>query len=168
MTNQSARRTSGQAAYNVAPLTVGSYFEKLNCFCFTEQTMAPGETRQMAVVFYVDAKLLADEDNKDINTITLSYTFYPVRDPRSEAAGGRPRPTRAKAVFRVSRPCLAACERYKRLREEPGRLASVPRTENWQWPRGRPSSTTINLVNPSPWPVVGSISAFIMAVGAIS
>ena len=81
VTNQSARRTFGQAAYNVAPLTVGSYFEKLNCFCFTEQTMAPGETRQMAVVFYVDAKLLADEDNKDINTITLSYTFYPVRDP---------------------------------------------------------------------------------------
>jgi cytochrome c oxidase assembly protein subunit 11 len=90
VTNQSARRTTGQAAYNVAPLTVGAYFDKINCFCFTEQTMAPGETRQMAVVFYVDPKILDDEDNKDINTITLSYTFYPVRDantPPPVAAG---------------------------------------------------------------------------------
>ena len=89
VTNQAARRTTGQAAYNVAPLTVGAYFEKINCFCFTEQTMAPGETRQMAVVFYVDPKIMNDEDNKDINTITLSYTFYPVRDAdtRPVAAG---------------------------------------------------------------------------------
>jgi cytochrome c oxidase assembly protein subunit 11 len=88
VTNQSARRTTGQAAYNVAPLTVGSYFEKINCFCFTEQTLAPGETRQMPVVFYVDPKILADEDNKDIHTITLSYTYYPVREsePRPVAA----------------------------------------------------------------------------------
>jgi cytochrome c oxidase assembly protein subunit 11 len=89
VTNQSARRTTGQAAYNVAPLTVGAYFEKINCFCFTEQTLAAGETRQMPVVFYVDPKILADEDNKDTNTITLSYTFYPVRDAdtRPVAAG---------------------------------------------------------------------------------
>jgi cytochrome c oxidase assembly protein subunit 11 len=88
VTNQSARRTTGQAAYNVAPLTVGAYFEKINCFCFTEQTLAPGETRQMPVVFYVDPKILADEDNKDIHTITLSYTYYPVREsePRPVAA----------------------------------------------------------------------------------
>lgn len=81
VTNQSARTTTGQAAYNVAPLTVGSYFQKLNCFCFTEQTMAPGEKREMAVVFYVDAALAADSENDGLNTITLSYTFYPVRDP---------------------------------------------------------------------------------------
>jgi cytochrome c oxidase assembly protein subunit 11 len=81
VTNQSARTTSGQAAYNVAPLTVGSYFEKINCFCFTEQTMAPGETRQMPVVFYVDPSIVKDHDNDTLNTITLSYTFYPVRDP---------------------------------------------------------------------------------------
>ena len=81
VTNQSARTTTGQAAYNVAPLTVGSYFEKINCFCFTEQTMAPGEKRQMAVVFYVDPSLVADHENDGLNTITLSYTFYPVRDP---------------------------------------------------------------------------------------
>jgi cytochrome c oxidase assembly protein subunit 11 len=81
VTNESARTTTGQAAYNVAPLTVGKYFEKLNCFCFTEQTMAPGEKRQMAVVFYVDPTVVQDSDNDNLNTITLSYTFYPVRDP---------------------------------------------------------------------------------------
>jgi cytochrome c oxidase assembly protein subunit 11 len=81
VTNQSARTTTGQAAYNVAPLTVGKYFTKINCFCFTEQTMAPGETRQMPVVFYVDPSVVKDSDNDGLNTITLSYTFYPVRDP---------------------------------------------------------------------------------------
>ena len=81
VTNQSARSTSGHAAYNVAPLTVGAYFQKINCFCFTEQTMAPGEKREMPVVFYVDPALAADSENDSLNTITLSYTFYPVRDP---------------------------------------------------------------------------------------
>ena len=60
VTNQSARETTGQAAYNVAPLTVGAYFQKINCFCFTEQTMAAGEKRQMPVVFYVDPQLAKD------------------------------------------------------------------------------------------------------------
>jgi len=81
VTNQSARTTSAQAAYNVAPLTVGAYFQKINCFCFTEQTMAAGEKREMPVVFYVDPALVADADNDGLKTITLSYTFYPVRDP---------------------------------------------------------------------------------------
>jgi cytochrome c oxidase assembly protein subunit 11 len=80
VTNQAARTTIGQAAYNVAPLTVGAYFQKINCFCFTEQTVAPGEKRQMAVVFYVDPSIVKDSDNADLNTITLSYTFYAVRD----------------------------------------------------------------------------------------
>jgi cytochrome c oxidase assembly protein subunit 11 len=81
VTNQSARTTVGQAAYNVAPLTVGAYFQKINCFCFTEQTMDPGEKREMPVVFYVDPALVANNDNDGLNTITLSYTFYPVREP---------------------------------------------------------------------------------------
>ncbi len=80
VTNQSARTTIGQAAYNVAPLRVGAYFEKINCFCFTEQTMAPGEKREMPVVFYVDPSIVSDHDNDTLNTVTLSYTFYPVRD----------------------------------------------------------------------------------------
>ena len=84
VTNQSARTTTGQAAYNVAPLTVGAYFQKINCFCFTEQTMAAGEKRQMPVIFYVDPALVADSDNDGLNTITLSYTFYPVREPAAK------------------------------------------------------------------------------------
>ncbi|MBR1278751.1 cytochrome c oxidase assembly protein [Bradyrhizobium sp. AUGA SZCCT0283] len=81
VTNQAARTTTGVAAYNVAPLTVGAYFQKINCFCFTEQTMGPGEKREMPVVFYVDPQLAKDSENDTLKTITLSYTFYPVRDP---------------------------------------------------------------------------------------
>jgi cytochrome c oxidase assembly protein subunit 11 len=80
VTNQSARPTTGQAAYNVAPLTVGAYFQKINCFCFTEQTMAPGEKRQMPVVFYVDPAIAGNAENDGLNSITLSYTFYPVHE----------------------------------------------------------------------------------------
>ena len=86
--NESARVTVGQAGYNVSPPTVGIYFEKINCFCFTQQTLAPGESRDMAVVFYVDAKLGKDSEADALSTITLSYTFYPVRSPQPAAAGG--------------------------------------------------------------------------------
>jgi cytochrome c oxidase assembly protein subunit 11 len=91
VTNQSARTTTGQAAYNVAPLTVGAYFQKINCFCFTEQTLAGGEKREMAVVFYVDPSIVDDHENDGLNTITLSYTFYPVREPAAQpVAAGEP------------------------------------------------------------------------------
>jgi cytochrome c oxidase assembly protein subunit 11 len=79
--NESARATTGQAGYNVTPPTVGAYFEKINCFCFTQQTLQPGEKRDMAVVFYVDAKLAQDAEQNAVNNITLSYTFFPVRVP---------------------------------------------------------------------------------------
>jgi cytochrome c oxidase assembly protein subunit 11 len=81
VTNESARTTVGQAGYNVSPPTVGIFFEKINCFCFTQQTMKAGEKRDMAVVFYVDPKLAKDSELHDLNDITLSYTFYPVRQP---------------------------------------------------------------------------------------
>jgi cytochrome c oxidase assembly protein subunit 11 len=86
--NQSARTTVGQAAYNVAPPTVGSYFQKINCFCFTEQKLAPGEKREMSVVFYVDPALAKDWEQDDLNSITLSYSFYPVREPSRPVAEG--------------------------------------------------------------------------------
>jgi cytochrome c oxidase assembly protein subunit 11 len=85
-TNLSARETIGQATYNVAPGTTGSYFTKINCFCFTEQRLAPGEKREMPVVFYVDASLAKDAELDDLNTITLSYSFYPVREPAKPVA----------------------------------------------------------------------------------
>ena len=59
---------------------VGAYFQKINCFCFTEQTMAPGETREMPVSFYVHPAITGDHEDEDADTITLSYTFFPVRD----------------------------------------------------------------------------------------
>ena len=91
VTNTAARTTTGQAAYNVAPLTVGSYFQKINCFCFTEQTLAPGEKREMAVVFYVDPAITKDSESNNVDTITLSYTFYPVREPAPKpVASGEP------------------------------------------------------------------------------
>ena len=78
--NQAAREITAQAGYNVSPPQVGGYFNKINCFCFTQQTMKPGETREMAVVFYVDPEIVKDRDQDDLNTITLSYTFYRQRD----------------------------------------------------------------------------------------
>jgi cytochrome c oxidase assembly protein subunit 11 len=86
VTNLVARVTAGQAGYNVSPPTIGGYFEKINCFCFTEQTMKPGETRRMAVVFYVDPKLAEDAEEGNLDLITLSYTFYPIRVPDQAAA----------------------------------------------------------------------------------
>jgi cytochrome c oxidase assembly protein subunit 11 len=85
VTNQSARETLAQASYNVSPPTVGAYFTKINCFCFTQQTLKPGETREMAVVFYVDPAIVKDRDQKKLNTITLSYTFFKLPDPRPVA-----------------------------------------------------------------------------------
>ena len=90
VTNQAARTTAGQAAYNVAPLTVGSYFQKINCFCFTEQTLKAGEKREMPVVFYIDPAMAKDADGATTNTITLSYTFYPQREPSRPVAVGTP------------------------------------------------------------------------------
>jgi len=80
VTNLSARETVGEASYNVTPPTAGSYFDKINCFCFTTQRLKPGEQRDMAVVFFVDPALARDADADDLNTITLSYTMYPVRE----------------------------------------------------------------------------------------
>ena len=86
VTNLSARETVGQAAYNVTPGTTGAYFTKINCFCFTEQRLAPGEKREMPVVFYVDPALAKDAELDDLNTITLSYSFYAVREPAKPVA----------------------------------------------------------------------------------
>jgi cytochrome c oxidase assembly protein subunit 11 len=76
--NLSARAWTGQAVYNVSPDQVGKYFKKIQCFCFTEQTLKAGQTVDMPVVFFVDPKIKQDPDTKDVDEITLSYTFYPV------------------------------------------------------------------------------------------
>lgn len=80
-TNRSNRPTSGTAAFNVSPPLAGAYFVKIECFCFTEQTLEPGQSVDMPVTFYVDPKIAEDSDVVDLGTITLSYTFYPLERP---------------------------------------------------------------------------------------
>jgi cytochrome c oxidase assembly protein subunit 11 len=81
--NESARETVGIASYNVSPSTVGAYFAKINCFCFTDQRLKAGEKRDMAVVFFVDPELVKDSEQDGLDAITLSYTMYPVRQPET-------------------------------------------------------------------------------------
>ena len=75
--NLSAKAITGQAVFNVSPDQVGKYFKKIQCFCFTEQTLKAGEAKDMPVVFFVDPAIKKDPDTKDLDEITLSYTFYP-------------------------------------------------------------------------------------------
>jgi cytochrome c oxidase assembly protein subunit 11 len=80
-TNLSDKPLTGSAAFNISPEQSAQYFVKVQCFCFTQQTLQPGETQRMPVVFYVDPAFLRDRDNSGVGEITLSYTFYPVDHP---------------------------------------------------------------------------------------
>ena len=81
-TNRSDHAITGTATYNVTPAQAGKYFTKIQCFCFTQQTLKPGETARMPVIFFVDPKILQDPDASDVQTITLSYTFSQVDSPK--------------------------------------------------------------------------------------
>jgi len=84
--NPTDRPVAGQAAYNVTPYEAGGFFSKIECFCFQEQVLQPGERVQMPVTFFVDPEIVTDRDAKFTHTITLSYTFYEIDLPEAQAA----------------------------------------------------------------------------------
>lgn len=84
--NPSDKPVAGSASYNVAPFEAGGHFTKIDCFCFEEQVLQPGQRVQMPVTFYVDPSITTDRDAKHIPSITLSYTFYEIDLPEEQAA----------------------------------------------------------------------------------
>lgn len=84
--NPTNRAIAGQASYNVVPFSAGSYFTKIDCFCFEEQILQPGERVQMPVSFYIDPDIVKDREAKFVKSITLSYTFYEIDLPIEELA----------------------------------------------------------------------------------
>jgi cytochrome c oxidase assembly protein subunit 11 len=97
-TNPTDRVIAGTASFNVFPDTAGGYFTKIECFCFTEQVLQPGETVQMPVTFFVDPTIVEDPDAKFVHEITLSYTFHETPLPEEQAALDQPAAADAAAV----------------------------------------------------------------------
>jgi cytochrome c oxidase assembly protein subunit 11 len=84
--NNGATALTGRAAYNVSPESAAVYFLKIQCFCFNDQTMAPGVEKVFPVIYYVDPKFAADPDTRPLQELTLSYTFYPAPDVKAPKA----------------------------------------------------------------------------------
>ena len=90
VTNRSNSPTTGTATFNVSPPLAGAYFVKIECFCFTEQTLAAGQSVDMPVTFYIDPAIAEDADVENLGTITLSYTFYPLEPPARVSQADQP------------------------------------------------------------------------------
>ncbi|SPF75569.1 Cytochrome c oxidase assembly protein CtaG [Aliiroseovarius pelagivivens] len=84
--NPTDRPVAGTASYNVAPFSAGGFFTKIDCFCFEQQVLQPGERVTMPVTFYVDPEIIEDDEGKYVNAITLSYTFHETELPEEVAS----------------------------------------------------------------------------------
>ncbi|MBC6441714.1 MAG: cytochrome c oxidase assembly protein [Rhodobacteraceae bacterium] len=94
--NPTSRPIAGTANFNVFPFAAGSYFSKIDCFCFELQVLQPGETVQMPVTFFVDPEIREDAEARSIKAITLSYTFYETNVPGEQASLSRPETNRRR------------------------------------------------------------------------
>ncbi|MDB5460354.1 MAG: cytochrome c oxidase assembly protein [Caulobacteraceae bacterium] len=99
VTNRSDKPVTGHAAYNVAPEAAGRHFQKLECFCFTDQTLQPGQSMDFPVVYFVDPSYVTDADAKDGQEITLSYTFFPISGPPPQPKSAQASPTKATSAL---------------------------------------------------------------------
>jgi cytochrome c oxidase assembly protein subunit 11 len=90
--NHSKTQITAQAVYNVTPTKAGIYFDKLQCFCFNSQTLAPGQSVDMGVLFFVDPDMLADPSTSEVRSITLSYTMFRSPEQAPATASAAPRP----------------------------------------------------------------------------